>query len=128
MSIYQKTGPVAVALLALFSIPTLHACRTTEPARVQMSDSAITTKVKSKLLANSAMSGLNISVDTEEGNVILHGRVKTEEEKRKAEEIARDTSGVVKVTNMLKVGKMDDKDMKDAGYNKDSSGDYEKKD
>ena len=68
-----------------------------------VSDTKVTGEVKSKLLADSDTSGLKIHVTTKSGVVTLNGKVKSAEEKSKAEEIARAVSGVKTVRNHLAV-------------------------
>ena len=68
-------------------------------------DAALTTKVKTKFLADTAISGLKIDVDTKNDVVTLSGTVPTAAEKRKAVEVARATDGVKSVVDNLKVGK-----------------------
>lgn len=68
-----------------------------------MGDAGITTAVKTKLLADTAVSGLNIDVDTNEAVVTLKGEVHSAAEKRRAMEIARETSGVKSVKDQLKI-------------------------
>jgi osmotically-inducible protein OsmY len=63
-------------------------------------DSWITTKVKSKLLVNSAVKGGQIKVVTENGVVYLLGLV-TKDEATRAAEIARKTGGVQKVVRIF---------------------------
>ena len=94
-------GFVCTALLAT---PVFYSCNSTETVSEQMSDTAITTKIKSKYVADGDVAGSGISVETNEGTVYLTGRVKTQHEKDKAEEIARQTHGVIKVVNNIKVG------------------------
>ncbi|HET7570263.1 MAG TPA: BON domain-containing protein [Gammaproteobacteria bacterium] len=72
-------------------------------AKVGASDTAITAAVKSKLLANSSTSGMDIHVETNHGVVTLSGTVRSDAEKTLAERIARNTDGVTDVTNNLKV-------------------------
>lgn len=72
-------------------------------AKVGASDTAITAAVKSKLLANSSTSGMDIHVETNHGVVTLSGTVRSDAEKNLAERIARNTDGVTDVTNNLKV-------------------------
>lgn len=67
-----------------------------------VSDATILAKLKTKLLAD-GITGTNI--DVENGSVVLKGQVDDAREKTKAEEIARDTSGVKNVTNQLTVKK-----------------------
>ena len=68
-------------------------------------DGAITTAVKTKFLADTAISGLKIDVDTKGSVVTLTGTVPTEAEKTKAVDTARKTDGVKDVVDNLKVGK-----------------------
>jgi len=68
-----------------------------------ITDAAITTDVKTKFLAEPGVSGLNINVDTNDHVVTLSGNVKTKAEMNKAMSIARDTKGVKRVVNHLKM-------------------------
>jgi hyperosmotically inducible protein len=67
-------------------------------------DAGITAKVKTKFLADTAISGLKIDVDTKDNVVTLSGTVPTAAEKRRAVEVARGTDGVKSVVDQLKVG------------------------
>jgi|SoiMethySBSTD1v2_1073268.scaffolds.fasta_scaffold638250_2 hyperosmotically inducible protein len=66
-------------------------------------DAGITSAVKAKLLADTTVSGLRIDVDTENGVVTLTGNVKSKAEADRAVMIARNTDGVMRVVNNLKV-------------------------
>lgn len=68
-----------------------------------LTDPAITTAVKSSLLVDPYSSGLKIDVDTKDAVVTLKGTVATEDEKARAENVARNTKGVSSVVNNLKV-------------------------
>jgi hyperosmotically inducible protein len=68
-----------------------------------MGDAAITGAVKSKFLGDTAISGLKIDVDTKNGVVTLTGNVKTKAEADRAVSAARETEGVTRVVNNLKV-------------------------
>lgn len=68
-----------------------------------MADQSITASVKTKLLADSEVSGLNINVDTFKGAVVLKGVVDTPHEADKAIAIARNTGGVQSVESKLVV-------------------------
>jgi hyperosmotically inducible protein len=70
-----------------------------------LGDAGITSKVKTKFLADTGVSGLKIDVDTNDGVVTLTGTVPTEAEKRRAMELARQTDGVKSVVDKLKVEK-----------------------
>jgi hyperosmotically inducible protein len=68
-------------------------------------DSWITTKVKTKLLADSVTKGLNISVETTAGVVKLTGQLPTQSQIDRAIEIAKGTKHVKSVDSAdLKVG------------------------
>ena len=70
-----------------------------------MTDAAVTSAVKTKFLADTAVSGLKIDVDTRDGMVTLGGMVPTKAEADRAVAIARDTNGVKSVTNNLRIGR-----------------------
>ena len=73
-------------------------------AGTQVDDAAITASVKAKLAADGDINPFNIDVDTNEGVVTLQGRVDKEEARTKAEQLARETDGVKRVINLVKVG------------------------
>ena len=66
-------------------------------------DAAITTKVKSDLVANQDVSGLRIHVKTVNGVVYLTGSTETRQEANKAAEIAKDVAGVKAVENNIQI-------------------------
>ena len=68
-------------------------------------DVMISSKVKSKLIANSGIKAGDIDVSSSQGVVTLIGRVSSQTIKSDAERIARDTKGVSDVNNELLVGK-----------------------
>jgi hyperosmotically inducible periplasmic protein len=68
-----------------------------------LTDSAITTDLKAKYLAEPGVSGVDIHVETNNGVVTLTGNVKTKAEMAKAMSIARGTNGVKRVVNHLKM-------------------------
>jgi len=69
-----------------------------------LTDAAITSEVKTKFLAEPGVSGLAINVDTTKGVVTLTGMVKSQAEMNKAMMVARNSKGVKRVVNHLKVG------------------------
>jgi hyperosmotically inducible periplasmic protein len=73
------------------------------PARAATPDAWITTKTKLALLTTEGVSGTAIHVDTILGKVTLHGKVRSAEEKEKAESIAKKIDGVLEVRNLLQV-------------------------
>ena len=68
-----------------------------------ITDAAVTTAVKSKFLADTSTPGLKIDVDTKDGVVTLSGTVRNRTEADRAVSLARDTNGVKRVVNNLKV-------------------------
>lgn len=70
-------------------------------------DSTLTAKVKAKLLSDDVLNALKIDVDTQNGTVYLSGVVDTPDQKRKAVQIAKNTEGVQKVEDNLKVGRFE---------------------
>jgi hyperosmotically inducible protein len=75
----------------------------TSGAAEALTDPAITTAVKTSLLADPLSAGLKIDVDTDHAVVTLAGTVATPAEKTRAEEVAKNTTGVSSVVNNLKV-------------------------
>lgn len=100
-------------LLALISVAVLStACAglksgTPDPKPAQKAatgvedDAAVTTRVKSALVANPEMSGFKIDVSTTQGVVKLKGEIKSLALRRKAEELVKSVSGVKSVDNQL---------------------------
>jgi osmotically-inducible protein OsmY len=71
-----------------------------------ISDTWITTKVKTQFSGADALKGSDLSVDTnKEGVVTLSGTAPSETARRRAVEIARTTRGVTKVVDDIKVRK-----------------------
>ncbi|MCK9227271.1 MAG: BON domain-containing protein [Syntrophorhabdaceae bacterium] len=68
-------------------------------------DAAITTEVKTRLLADDVTKGLAVTVQTFEGTVTLIGAVDTREQINRAAHIARSVKGVKKVDNRLQLKK-----------------------
>jgi hyperosmotically inducible protein len=97
-------APAALAVGLAFAMPS---CSSTTPMGVQLDDSVITTKVKSKFAGDPEVAGMNVGVETVEGTVTLTGRVKSETERQEAEKLAKQTDGVRRVVNLLKVGNLE---------------------
>jgi hyperosmotically inducible protein len=83
-----------------------------------ITDAAITTAVKTKLLADTKVGGLKIDVDTNDHVVTLTGPVNSAAEKAEAIRLAKNTTGVKRVVSKLVIetagttGKVDKKDDK----------------
>ena len=76
---------------------------TGKTAGQNVDDATITAEVKSKLAADRIGSLTKIDVDTETGTVYLNGFVSDAAAKTRAEQLARQVSGVRKVVNNLQV-------------------------
>lgn len=67
------------------------------------SDTATTSEIVARLLANKQVSSRHISVTTTRGTVLLTGNVSNRQQKNKAAEIVRKVSGVRAVKNELSI-------------------------
>ena len=86
-------------------------------------DAATTAAVKTKLLGDTKVAGLNINVDTKDNVVTLTGKVKTAAERTEAVRLARTTTGVKSVVNKLVVDPTYDKSDKAKAEIKDEAKD-----
>jgi hyperosmotically inducible periplasmic protein len=68
-------------------------------------DAAITSAVKAKFLADTNVSGLRIDVDTSDGVVTLTGNVSSKAEADRAMMLARNTEGVKRIIDRMKIAK-----------------------
>ena len=73
------------------------------PAIAAGGDTWITTKAKIALLTADGVKGRDVNVDTVDGTVTIHGKVRTEAEKSKAESVVKEIDGVKGVRNLLQV-------------------------
>lgn len=69
------------------------------------SDSWVTTKAKTELLAEKNLESLKISVETHNGKVLLSGFVDSLDQKEKAEAVVKNVEGVKSIQNSLIVKK-----------------------
>jgi len=94
------------SLMAVLFVVSLAGCQsmTGKTAGQNVDDSALTARVKTKLVSEKAANFTRIDVDTNNGIVYLNGVVPDTQQKAKAEELARNTDGVKKVINNLQVG------------------------
>lgn len=77
--------------------------RTGSRVASNLSDAAITAKVKTGLAAEKDTSALAINVETEKGVVMLSGFVDSKAEAERAEKVAKGVEGVTKVKSVIKV-------------------------
>jgi len=66
-----------------------------------ITDTALTSSIKAKLAADTRVNASDVSVTTQNGVVVLTGKVSSSEAKAVAEELARATSGTLKVDNRI---------------------------
>lgn len=97
-------------ILGLIALPMVtmamssHKAMQAETTGQYIDNSVITLKVKSALLTNPDVKGLNISVSsTKSGQVKLDGTVKTLAQKLEAGRLAKRVEGVTSVNNNIKV-------------------------
>ena len=93
----------ASLLLALFLSTSGCTSMTGESAGQYVDDSTITATVKTKLAADKLGTLTRVGVDTTNQVVSLNGTVDTQQEKQRAEELARQVGGVKAVKNNLQV-------------------------
>lgn len=72
-------------------------------AACSQSDVGISTNIKAKMAADPTVQAGQIEVTTADGVVTLEGNIDSEEAKQRALQLARETKGVVKVTDMIAV-------------------------
>ena len=72
-------------------------------AQRALADGSLTAKIKSKMALDDTIRAAEIDVDTVGGAVTLSGRVRTEAERTRAVQLARETAGVTSVTDRLVV-------------------------
>ena len=95
-----------------FSIPVLAvavllastSCRPSQTLERQTDDAAIEARIKAELATDvGAATITSVEVNVTNGVVTLAGPVKTQDERKRIEAIARETEGVTSVTNNLQV-------------------------
>ena len=103
----RKVWPLLAAICALGTVTILPAgCAgtpTTDSTGQYIDDSAITAKVKEKLIADDTVKARQIDVNTFKGVVQLSGYVDTPQQKDRAGQLAASVPGVRGVTNSIQV-------------------------
>ncbi len=98
---HKKSYSILAILILFLSLMACHATPTRESTGEYIDDSAITTKVKTALLADKEVSSGSISVETFKGAVQLSGFVANQAQVIHAGEVARQVDGVKAVHNNL---------------------------
>jgi len=91
-------------LVVIAALLAVGACRSTETAGSQLSDAALTGKVKARLAAEPQVNAFDIDVDSDHGVVRLSGTVDSEQARREAVRLTRRTEGVREVIDDLEIG------------------------
>jgi len=102
----MNTRNVLSTVIAALVLATAAGCAVTrkqETVGAYIDDSAITTAVKTRFLANKWVDGTSISVETLNGTVMLSGFAKNGNEKVVAETLAWKVDGVRAVKNEIAV-------------------------
>lgn len=106
MNRFRKMTSAALVAVMMTTVAGVSGCnvfRGESTAGQYVDDVAITASVKSKLLDSGKVDGLDVNVDSTNGNVKLTGWGSSAEEIRTAGELARTVKGVKSVDNQLKV-------------------------
>jgi osmotically-inducible protein OsmY len=74
-------------------------------AQRAMSNASLTTKIKAKMALDDTIKAAAIDVDTNGSIVTLSGTVRSEAERTRALQLARETDGVTQVVDRLSVGR-----------------------
>ena len=90
-----------ISLVLVVSVAGCAGGKTYESTGEYLDDSAITTKVKTSILADSKLKTLQISVETFKGIVQISGFVDSLDQSNRAAEVTRKVNGVKMVHNHL---------------------------
>lgn len=66
-------------------------------------DASVTAKIKSKMALDETVKAINVSVNTDGSVVTLSGSVRSEAERKRAVQLARETAGVTAVIDRLRL-------------------------
>jgi hyperosmotically inducible periplasmic protein len=99
----MRTRPLYAAVLALALLAGCAESQTHESTGQYVDDATITAKVKTQLLTTKDVSATDISVQTVAGVVDLSGFARSEQERRRAGEIAAAVPGVSQVHNDIRI-------------------------
>lgn len=98
-----KSTIFLLSAVSIINFPlSIYANTSSETTTQYVKGSTITADVKSRLLADSEVSSLHITVKTTKSVVTLSGCTKTQGQIDKAENIAKEVKGVTSVKNQLK--------------------------
>ncbi|MGC4029364.1 MAG: BON domain-containing protein [Steroidobacteraceae bacterium] len=97
--------PVLACVLLFGGLAGCNVLRGESTPSEYVDDVALTTKVKSDLLASKDVDGLDVNVDVKDGRVTLAGWATNAQERTRAARIARNVKGVKSVDNQIELKK-----------------------
>lgn len=100
MYLLGRIGIAFTVIILSATLPMMQACAPTatrQSTGEYLDDTAITTKIKTKLLGDPTISGFAITVETFRGRVILSGFVNSQAQVDRAIALAREVPGVREV-------------------------------
>jgi hyperosmotically inducible periplasmic protein len=100
---FRTTLAATIAAVALLTTAGCAVTRKQETVGAYVDDTAITSSVKARFVANKEVDASSISVETLNGTVMLSGFAKNATEKETAEKIAMAVKGVKSVKNELAI-------------------------
>lgn len=100
----NRRRPISAVTVLLLGVALAVACRPNQTVERQTKDAGIKAQVKAKLASEvGAATVTAVEVNVTNGVVTLAGPVRSDEEKQKAEAVARGVEGVAGVNNALQV-------------------------
>ncbi|MBL8319098.1 MAG: BON domain-containing protein [Burkholderiaceae bacterium] len=102
MKLHQPLVAVTAAL-ALLAGAGCSVMRDQQSVGTYVDDSVITARVKTKFAEDKTVSAMALSVETFKGVVQISGVARSDDERAKAEKLAREVAGVVGVQNNIRV-------------------------
>lgn len=100
----NRRRPISAVAVLLLGVALAVACRPNQTVERQTKDAGIKAQVKAKLASEvGAATVTAVEVNVTNGVVTLAGPVRSDEEKQKAETVARGVEGVAGVNNALQV-------------------------
>jgi len=103
MKMNMRCLSLILCLVCLLSVSACAGDRTTRSTGQAIDDNAIAAKVKSAMIADPAVKGMQVDVEVFKGVVQLSGFVDNATSAQKAVSIARNVEGVKEVRNSLQV-------------------------
>jgi hyperosmotically inducible periplasmic protein len=94
---------VRLSVIALITALFLGACASDRTVGERIDDAAIVTRANAALAGSAAVSAWDVSVESNNGVVLLSGFVDTNEERAEAERVVAQVDGVERVQNSIEI-------------------------